>query len=223
MSAKKQIALLNDKAQQYVVKIKNISNERLYWIKSSYYSKAVTIVLNELAWYAVILWVLGVLALLGLIFYFMRYKNTLVLKLSKEPKELLSLSPKLLNEAKERLRTIDRFETTLELLGVSSQKFDDSLKFFESNQEQKIELLRQNLGGKIEKIRGYYQINLPENFNLHAIKSFLVYVSDEPFEMTKKNALSLQEKVLVLVDTKEQNKMAKQRLLLQDFGLFSKM
>jgi Ni,Fe-hydrogenase III component G len=43
-----------------------------------WHSKPVVIVLNKLAWYVYALWAIGILALLGLIVYYKRYKNPLV-------------------------------------------------------------------------------------------------------------------------------------------------
>ncbi|CAA6804629.1 MAG: High-affnity carbon uptake protein Hat/HatR [uncultured Sulfurovum sp.] len=169
----------------------------------------VTISLDKLAWYIYALWVLTGLVVLGLIFYFRRYRNTLVLQLQNNPKSLLTLSPILLSEAKEKLLKINELESVLKTLDIKPKTFDQALAFFESSEEEQVNLLSKKLEATYQKEGEYYRVNLPEAFNLNSINSFLVYLSDASASSISKKVIGKQEKVLVLCESSEQNAVAK--------------
>ena len=91
--------------------------------------KDVKIVLNKMAWYFYLLWAVAMILLVIAIYLFKHYGNSLVRELSKTPKSLLTLSPNLLEKAKERLSRIERFETLLKTLDISKGKFEESQNF----------------------------------------------------------------------------------------------
>jgi hypothetical protein len=169
----------------------------------------VTIVLNKLAWYVYALWAIGILALLGLIVYYKRYKNPLVVKLSENPNNLLSLSPKLLTEAQTKLTTIKRWETILESADVSQERFDETLIFFKSTNDEKAELFAKQIEAKdIEKEGAFYRLNLSDGFGLNNINTFLLYISDEPSKNIRKEVIELDDKVFVLASEEHQSSVA---------------
>ena len=78
-------------------------------------------------WYYII-WILSLLILLIAIFYFKRYRNSLILQIKNNPKALLTLKPNLLAEAKKRLSTIDELKTILKSIGIDQEQLDLAIR-----------------------------------------------------------------------------------------------
>jgi hypothetical protein len=99
-----------------------------------------------------LLWLLPPLLLLlaTAIFYLRRYRHPLVVELSSQPGELLSLPPEQLAEARTRLRQTGREETVLASAEVSRNTFEQAIAFFrELSPEEKARLLAQRLGANL--------------------------------------------------------------------------
>jgi len=142
--------------------------------------------------------------------YYKRYKNPTVTKLAKEPKALLTLSESQLKEAKQKLETINRLESTLKEAEVSQEQFEKTLEFYESQEEQKAQLFAQHIEAKECKKEGeFYRIKMSEDFRLDALKSFLLYISDESSSKIEKEVTALNDKVFVLANEEQQNAVAK--------------
>ena len=101
-----------------------------------WHREGISISLNKLAWYIYTLWVLTGLVVLGLIFYFRRYRNTLVLQLQNNPKSLLTLSPTLLAEAKNKLEKIGELESVLKSVGIEEKQLDEAIGFDEHKKKE---------------------------------------------------------------------------------------
>lgn len=170
----------------------------------------VTIVLNKVAGYVYALWALGILLLLGLILYFKVFKNPLVIELSETPNKLKNLNGTQLKEASFKLKLINRLKTTLDLADVSEANFNNAIKFFKSNTDEKAERFAKQIGAvRCEKKGEFYQITLAEDFNLNSMKKFLLYVSDETAKKIKHKIVNLNDKVFVIANEAEQNAVAK--------------
>ncbi len=138
----------------------------------------VTIVLNKMAWYVYGLWALGVLVLLGLIVYYKRYKNPMVIKL-ETPKELMNLKPEELKEAKERLSKIGRFKNILSENSISSERYENALDFESLVYAQKAENLAKRTFSKVTSLsESFYVLELNDDFSLN-IKQFILFFSDK--------------------------------------------
>ena len=160
--------------------------------------------------YLIIILILFSLISLGLILYFKRYKNPLVIKLSKNPNQLKSLNPTQLQEAKSRLEKIDRLNSILALADIQQENFNTALSFFRSTNEQKAELLAKQIEAKeVLKEGEYYRVNLDEEFNLNSLKTFLLYISEKHSPQIKKKIIDEHDKVFVISNEEEQNNMAK--------------
>ena len=177
---------------------------------SEWYIKGIKIDLSRMGWYIYIVWALGILGTLFVIYQYRRYGNSLVRQLSKNPQDMFTLTPHLLKVAKKRLSRINRFKTILEILEINQEQFDKCLAFFEMNEEEKVAFLAERLDASYTKEEGLYRISLPEDFNLNAIKSFLLYVSDEIPNITIKKALAVKHKVFVLTKNQHQNSIMRE-------------
>jgi len=56
--------------------------------------------------YGIYFWILSILSIIGIGLYMRQYRHPLVIKLSKNPKELLNLNIEQLNDTKERLKEL---------------------------------------------------------------------------------------------------------------------
>jgi len=172
--------------------------------------QGVKITLTQISWYIYALWIFGALAFIGSAIYLRRYKNPTVTKLAKEPKALLTLSESQLKQAKQKLETIDRLESTLKEAEVTQEQFEKTLKFYESQEEEKAQLFAQQIEAKECKKEGnFYRIKMSEDFRLDALKSFLLYISDESSSKIEKEVTALNDKVFVLANEEQQNTVAK--------------
>ncbi len=168
--------------------------------------EGVKIVLNKLAWYIYILWVLGVLALLGLIIYFKRYKNALVLQLQRNPKALLTLSPNLLNEAKKRLSNINELDTILENIGIDKKRLDESIEF--GREEDRAEIFASRIKKSVMSRDGeFYKINCKDTEL--SIDDFVLYFSDETAEQIEETLRGRGDRFYVVGSAKNQESIAK--------------
>ncbi|MCI0464229.1 MAG: hypothetical protein L0Z62_45425, partial [Gemmataceae bacterium] len=92
------------------------------------------------------------LVLAATIFYLRRYRHPLVVKLSKQPGELLDLPPEQLAEARTRLSQTGREDSVLASAEVSRNTFEQAIAFFrELAPDEKARLLAQRLGGDVVK------------------------------------------------------------------------
>jgi WD40 repeat protein len=169
----------------------------------------VTIVVNTIAWYIYTLWVVTGVVVLWLIWYLKRYRNSLVLQLQNTPKALLSFGPERLVEAQTKLSKINELESVLKTLEIEPKKFTEALAFFDKRDEEKVAYLADSLNASYVKEGEFYRLSLGENFPLHTLNSFLVYVDNETANKMHKKALATQEKILVLGSSQEQNSLAK--------------
>jgi len=167
----------------------------------------IEIILPKVAWYLYILLMIAIVILGIAIYIFSRYGNSLVVQLSKDPHSLLTMTPELLKEAKERLSKIDRFDTILNTLDISRDRFDETLAFFTMDAEDKAKLFAKRIDAKLENFGRFYRINLSD-FELYSVKSFLLYISEESFNITISNAIAENEKIFIIANIDEQNEIA---------------
>jgi len=112
------------------VKDLKIAEEILIKHKNNSKAKNLLLSINDSNWNRYI-WSLILLCLLGAIYYYKRYKNPLVVQLLNNPNELVTLSPKLLKEAKKRLSTINELENILSSLGIEEKQLEEAIGFDE--------------------------------------------------------------------------------------------
>ncbi len=163
----------------------------------------VTIDLHTLAWYVYALWALGVLVLLGLVWYFRRYKNPLVVKLSKEPNSLKRLNATQLKEAKSRLEKINRLEETLALADVSKKDFDNALAFFEGSPEEKAKIFSQKIKrSKLSKDSEFFKLNCTKS-DL-SVDDFLLYFTEQKAQEIEEKLSDRGDRIFVVGSSEEQ-------------------
>ena len=139
----------------------------------------VKIVLNKLAWYIYALWAVGILALLGAIYYYKRYKNPLVVKLSQTPSELMNLNIEELKEAKERLTKIDRFKNILAENSISGERYDHAIAFVSLDNESRANYFAKRVFASLSKLdEQSYVMALHDDFPLN-VKQFILFLSDK--------------------------------------------
>ncbi len=139
----------------------------------------IAIKLNKWAWYIYALWALGILVLLGLIWYYRRYKNPLVVNLSQTPKELLTLNIEQLKEAKERLSRVDRFENILSQNSVSQERYNNAIAFENLEHEKKADYFAKRIFATVTKLNEQsYMMVLNDDFPLN-VKQFILFMSDK--------------------------------------------
>jgi len=176
---------------------------------SIWYFEDIDIDFKKMAWYLYALMVLGGVFLLWSVWYYRRYKNPIVTKLAQDPKALLTLSPSQLEEAKERLEAIDRLQSTLIEAQVTSLELQKTLAFFQSSPKQKATLLAQHIDAKACKKEGdFYRVVMREEFRLDAIKSFLVYITNQNSQQIEHKIITLNDKIFVLTTEEQQNSIA---------------
>ena len=101
------------------------------------------------------IWMYAGLALLALlsatgIFYFRRYRHPLLVGLSEQPENLLTLPLEQLLEAQQRLQQTKRLETVLSDVSVSPKTLRGALDFNNLSAEEKAEYINQRVGGVLE-------------------------------------------------------------------------
>jgi hypothetical protein len=133
---------------------------------SVWHIEDVKIVLNEMAWYFYALMVAVALFLLWSVWYYRRYKNPLIVKLTKNPNELLNLPHAQLPQAKKRLQNINQLETTLAKAEVSPKILQNAIEFTSTDNLTKITTIAQRVGARLKQHKSYYELRLAENFPL---------------------------------------------------------
>ncbi len=142
-----------------------------------WHREGISIVLNALAWYIYALWALGVIALLGAIYYYKRYKNPLVVKLSQTPSELMNLNVEELAEAKERLRKIDRFKNILSENSISGERYDHAIDFVTLENESRANYFAKRVFASVSKLdEQSYVMALNDDFPLN-VKQFILFLT----------------------------------------------
>ena len=154
--------------------------------------------------------VLFMLILLILIYYYQLYQNPLVVKLTQNPDSLKTLSPKELQEANKKLKKINRLNTILQLSKIEKNNFDLILKFINEDANNKAKLFAKHIDFYLEKEEdGFYKIIAKDNFTLDKVKNFLLYISNKPLFEIENKVKDINDKVFILTNHEEQDKMAK--------------
>jgi len=142
---------------------------------SIWHIENVKIVLNKIAWYIYALWILAILVTLIILILFF---NPMVRKL-KNPKELMSLNPNELKEAKDKLSRIARFENILSENAITQERYEKAIKFEYLNQEDKANYLAKRIFAKPTKLdEQSYMMVLSDDFPLN-VKQFILFMSNK--------------------------------------------
>ncbi len=141
--------------------------------------------------------------LLALLYYFKIYYSPLVRKISKNPKELLSLEPKELKKIKRNLQILLQWSDTLRLAKTKHSKVKQTLKFYKN---PSIDTFSSLLGlNDYEKKDALYLLkNLNSGLN---INNFFLLLTEDSLENIKEEYLN-SERIFIISKTSHQNKIA---------------
>ena len=139
----------------------------------------VAIELNKWTWhiYLLLAWIVLIVAII--IWFYKRYKNPLVVKLSENPKELLALKIEELKEAKERLNRVDRFKNILSENSITEERYDNAITFETLNQEEKARFFAKRVFAKVTKLSPQsYMLKLNDEFPLN-VQQFILFMNNK--------------------------------------------
>ncbi len=139
----------------------------------------IAIELNKWTWHIYVLLAWIVLIGVTIIWFYKRYKNPLVVKLSENPKELLTLNIEELKEAKERLNKVDRFKNILSENSITEERYENAITFEMLNQEEKARLFAKRVFAEVSKLRPQsYMLKLNDEFPLN-VQQFILFMNNK--------------------------------------------
>jgi len=121
--------------------------------------------------------ILGVLIVVlgGMIYYYRRYKNPLVIDLSTTPAHLFTYRPSQLSMIQKSLEAIHRLQSVLEHNHLTQETFDHALAYTHLTPDGQIAALAQRLNAPIIPHEGYVQWELGEDFPLSLEKLWVLW------------------------------------------------
>jgi len=143
-------------------------------------------------------------------FFYRRYRNPLVVKLTQTPNAIYELTHQQLQEAQERCESIGRWESLLGLAKLSKEDVERTLAFYEATNEEKAQQFAKQIGAKECRAKGeFFELVMGDSFDLNSINTLLLYLSDENAETIKRATIEKNEKVFVLAHEKYADEIAK--------------
>jgi len=128
--------------------------------------------------YGIYILILSILFFGGTVFYFKRYKNPLVAKLTN-PKALLTLNTDQLKEAKTRLTKIDRFKNILAENHITQERYKKAEIFNELDPKEKANYFAKRVfATSTELTPQSHMLTLSDDFPLN-VKQFILFMSNK--------------------------------------------
>ncbi len=160
---------------------------------------------SMLVYYIVL--VILILSLLIAIYYFRRYRNPLVVRLSNSPQDIFNLAPSAFPEVKEKLEKVDRLDSVLMEAKIKKQVFLDVMRFEHYNYRSKVELLAKRVNaGLVEISNNCYELKFGDDFLL-SIDSLIVFLTKsyeiQDIEYEMKEAQILKGKIVLIITPEE--------------------
>jgi len=167
--------------------------------------------INVLTRFALLIGLAMSLLLLGLsLFFYRRYrifKHPLVLRLSHQPNELLTLAPEQLAEAKRRLQKAQLLKLVLDKVNISANTLEQAISTFHSQSaQQKAQYLAHQLGAQLitepTQHKACYELKLNHDFilNLERLRLYFPQTNTDPKDVfTAIKALTDSNRYITLI------------------------
>ncbi len=166
----------------------------------------IKIVLPKPSIWSYILLLVLITLLIGLIFWYKRYKNPIVVKLLSNEKELYNFDILELEEVKKRLSKIDRFSSLLKSLKIEEKRFEKAVEFSKKADASYLAKLLEV--DSFSKDGEFYKVGWRDgNFELN-MDNFLLLVCEKSFDEIKGVLKKRDDEKVFVINLKEQDSIA---------------
>ena len=156
-----------------------------------------------------IFWIIEIILLQILTIGSQIYKHIFTIDYAKGKLESMLLTPSELKDVKKKLNSYKKLEAELKNASISKQRFDETLKFFESSEEEQARIFTNKIDIKgIVKEGIFWRIYLDDSFNLN-MDTFLLYISNDNVKKVLDDIGLEHDMIFVIGSEKEQKNITK--------------